>query len=73
MRAFGLNLAESAARALQDNFVRALPYLILVGIVVASASVGARRSTISRTVRSTTTVGPGQRLVSRNQARSSPR
>ena len=45
MRAFGLNLAESAARALQDNFVRALPYLILVGIVVATYFVQQRQIT----------------------------
>ena len=45
MNAFGLNLAESAARALQDNFVTALPYLVLVGVVVLTYFVQQRQIT----------------------------
>jgi YidC/Oxa1 family membrane protein insertase len=45
MNAFGLNLAESAARALQDSFVTAIPYLILVGIVVVTYFVQQRQIT----------------------------
>jgi YidC/Oxa1 family membrane protein insertase len=45
MRAFGLDLANSAARALQDNFVKALPYLILVAIVVVTYFVQQRQIT----------------------------
>jgi YidC/Oxa1 family membrane protein insertase len=45
MRAFGLDLANSAARALQDTFVKALPYLILVAIVVVTYFVQQRQIT----------------------------
>ncbi len=45
MNAFGLNLAESAARALQASFVTAIPYLILVGIVVVTYFVQQRQIT----------------------------
>ena len=52
MRAFGLDLANSAAQALQDTFVKALPYLILVAIVVVTSTLfGATRRKRS-TVRS---------------------
>jgi YidC/Oxa1 family membrane protein insertase len=45
MRAFGLDLANSAAQALQDTFVKALPYLILVAIVVVTYFVQQRQIT----------------------------
>jgi YidC/Oxa1 family membrane protein insertase len=45
MRAFGLDLANSAAQALQDTFVKALPYLILVAIVVITYFVQQRQIT----------------------------
>jgi YidC/Oxa1 family membrane protein insertase len=45
MRAFGLDLANSAARALQDTFVKALPYLILVAIVVVTYFIQQRQIT----------------------------
>jgi YidC/Oxa1 family membrane protein insertase len=45
MNAFGLNLAESAANALQDSFVTAIPYLILVAIVVVTYFIQQRQIT----------------------------
>ena len=45
MRAFGLDLANSAAQALQDTFVKALPYLVLVAIVVVTYFVQQRQIT----------------------------
>ena len=45
MNAFGLNLAQSAARALQESFVTAIPYLILVGVVVVTYFVQQRQIT----------------------------
>jgi YidC/Oxa1 family membrane protein insertase len=45
MNAFGLNLATSAARSLQESFVTALPYLMLVAIVVATYFVQQRQIT----------------------------
>ena len=45
MKAFGLDLANSAAQALKDSFVRALPYLILVGIVVVTYFIQQRQIT----------------------------
>lgn len=48
MNAFGLNLATPAAKALQESFVTAIPYLILVGVVVMTYFVQQRQIT-SRT------------------------
>jgi YidC/Oxa1 family membrane protein insertase len=45
MRAFGLDLANSAARALQDTFVKAFPYLLLVAIVVVTYFIQQRQIT----------------------------
>jgi YidC/Oxa1 family membrane protein insertase len=45
MRAFGLDLAKSAAEALKLSFTRALPYLILVAIVVATYFIQQRQIT----------------------------
>jgi YidC/Oxa1 family membrane protein insertase len=45
MNAFGLNLAQSAARALQESFVVAIPYLILVAVVVVTYFVQQRQIT----------------------------
>jgi YidC/Oxa1 family membrane protein insertase len=45
MNAFGLNLAEPAAKALREGFVTALPYLILVAVVVATYFVQQRQIT----------------------------
>ena len=45
MNAFGLNLANSAAKSLQDSFVVAIPYLILVAVVVATYFVQQRQIT----------------------------
>jgi YidC/Oxa1 family membrane protein insertase len=45
MNAFGLNLAQSAARALQESFVTAIPYLILVAVVVVTYFVQQRQIT----------------------------
>jgi YidC/Oxa1 family membrane protein insertase len=45
MNAFGLNLAQSAARALQESFVTAIPYMILVAIVVVTYFIQQRQIT----------------------------
>jgi YidC/Oxa1 family membrane protein insertase len=45
MNAFGLNLAQSAARALQESFVTAIPYLILVAVVVVTYFIQQRQIT----------------------------
>ena len=45
MRAFGLDLAKSAAEALKLSFVRALPYLVLVAVVVATYFIQQRQIT----------------------------
>jgi YidC/Oxa1 family membrane protein insertase len=45
MNAFGLNLATSAARSLQESFVTALPYLVLVAVVVLTYFVQQRQIT----------------------------
>jgi YidC/Oxa1 family membrane protein insertase len=45
MNAFGLNLATPAAKALQESFVTAIPYLILVAVVVMTYFVQQRQIT----------------------------
>jgi YidC/Oxa1 family membrane protein insertase len=45
MKAFGLNLAESAALALKHSFVTALPYLVLVAVVVVTYFIQQRQIT----------------------------
>jgi YidC/Oxa1 family membrane protein insertase len=47
MRAFGMNLAESATKALQHSFVSVLPYLVLI-IGVAATSVIQQRQISGR-------------------------
>jgi len=47
MRAFGMNLAESATKALQHSFVSVLPYLILI-IGVAATSIIQQRQISGR-------------------------
>src|SRR5262245_58026145 len=48
MRAFGMNLAESATKALQHSFVSVLPYLVLI-IGVAATSIIQQRQISGRT------------------------
>jgi YidC/Oxa1 family membrane protein insertase len=45
MKAFGLNLADSAAQSLKHSFVTALPYLVLVAVVVVTYFVQQRQIT----------------------------
>jgi YidC/Oxa1 family membrane protein insertase len=45
MRAFGLDLAKSAAEAMKLSFTRALPYLVLVAVVVATYFIQQRQIT----------------------------
>jgi hypothetical protein len=47
MRAFGMNLAESATKALQHSFVSVLPYLVLI-IGVAATSIIQQRQISGR-------------------------
>src|ERR1044071_10378099 len=37
MMSFGIDLAESASKALQSSFVHGLPHLVLVAVVAASS------------------------------------
>jgi len=45
MKAFGIDLAKSAAISLKDSFVTALPYLILVAVVVVTYFIQQRQIT----------------------------
>jgi YidC/Oxa1 family membrane protein insertase len=45
MRAFGLDLAKSAAEAMKLSFTRALPYLVLVAVVVVTYFIQQRQIT----------------------------